>query len=186
MEKRIGRDINAACNAIAAGGVIAYPTEGVFGLGCDPLNEDAIANLLALKGRDADKGFILLAANRSQLQPFIATPDERLQLKLEQSWPGPVTWILPCSDTAPASVTGNKSNIATRVTDHQIARELCFSANTAVISTSANLSGQPACTTAAQVQSVFGDKLSYILDYEVGNLKGPTPIFDGLTGDQLR
>ena len=71
MNERVQRDIAAACKAIKAGGVIAYPTEGVFGLGCDPANENAIEKLLSLKNRDIAKGFILIAANRQQLSPFV-------------------------------------------------------------------------------------------------------------------
>lgn len=186
MNERIGRDVSAACRQLKAGGVIAYPTEGVFGLGCDPNNQQAIESLLDIKHRDIAKGFILIASERTQLSPFIAELSVEIKNKLDNSWPGPVTWILPCSDTAPASVTGGKSTIATRVTDHKIASSLCVECQSAIISTSANISGKPACTTAQQVEEVFGDQLDYILDHKVGNLKGPTPIFDGTTGDQLR
>lgn len=185
-KNNIGRDITAASNALKAGGVIAYPTEGVFGLGCDPNNEEAIDNLLSLKNRDVAKGFILIAAARHQLSPFVGELNATIEQKLDETWPGPVTWILPCSEKAPDSVTGGKATIAARVTDHKIASALCNACNTAIISTSANISGVPACTVAAEVTEKFGDKLSYILDYQVGTLEGPTPIFDGLTGDQLR
>ena len=186
MEQRIGRDISIASHCIQAGGVIAYPTEGVFGLGCLPDNEAAIETLLNLKNRQIDKGFILIAARREQLVPYIATLSAALESKLDDTWPGPVTWILPCSNTAPVSVTGNKPTIATRVTQHKVASALCTECNSAIISTSANISGKPACKTAQQVSEVFGNQLDYILDYSVGDLKGPTPIFDGITGDQLR
>lgn len=182
----LGRDIKAACKAIAAGGVIAYPTEGVFGLGCDPTNEQAIEKLLLVKNRDIAKGFILIAATRDQLTPFVANLTPAIEKKLDNTWPGPVTWILPCSDHVPESVTGGQPTIATRVTDHKIASSLCIESNSAIISTSANISGNPACKNAEDVMDVFGSKLTYILDYAVGNLEGPTPIFDGITGEQLR
>ena len=186
MNERVQRDIAAACKAIKAGGVIAYPTEGVFGLGCDPANENAIEKLLSLKNRDIAKGFILIAANRQQLSPFVGELTTDLENKLNQSLPGPVTWILPCSKQAPVSVTGGKPTIATRVTGHKIASALCNEFNSAIISTSANISGDPACTNAQEVSQVFGSRLTYVLDHQVGDLKGPTPIFDGLTGDQIR
>lgn len=184
--KNVGRDIDAARDVILNGGVVAYPTEGVFGLGCDPNNETAINNLLALKKRSIERGFILIAAQHSQLQPFIGNLSADIEHKLSETWPGPVTWILPCSANASAAVTGGKPTIATRVTDHPTASALCTACNSAIISTSANISGETACTQATGVASVFGDKLDYILDYPVGNLDGPTPIFDGLTGKQLR
>ncbi len=165
---------------------MAYPTEGVFGLGCDPTNDAAIHALLELKNRRIDRGFILIAANQSQLQPYIGSLSNEVAAKLQNSWPGPITWILPCSDIASSAVTGGNPTIATRVTDHPIAAALCDACNSAIISTSANISGEPACTEAGAVASLFGSKLSYILDYPVGNLEGPTPIFDGLTGNQLR
>lgn len=186
MKERIGRDISAACQHLKAGGIIAYPTEGVFGLGCDPNNERAIESLLNIKHRDIAKGFILIASDQSQLSPFIAQLSTDIETKLHNSWPGPVTWILPCSSTAPDGVTGGKPTIATRVTAHKIASSLCAEYQSAIISTSANISGEPACTTAQQVDEIFSHRIDYILDHEVGTLKGPTPIFDGLTGDQLR
>ncbi len=186
MNANIGVDISAACRHIAAGGVIAYPTEGVFGLGCNPDNDAAIDKLLHLKGRDIEKGFILIASHRKQLSPFIGSLSEEIKSKLDDAWPGPVTWILPCSENAPVVLTGGKPTIATRVTDHKTASALCEECNSAIISTSANLSGQLACTTADQVAEIFSDQLDYILDYPVGDLKGPTPIFDALTGTQLR
>jgi len=170
MDESAKRDITAACNAIKAGGVIAYPTEGVFGLGCDPTNENAIEELLSLKNRDIDKGFILIASSRQQLSPFIGMLSTAIEKKLNKSWPGPVTWILPCSEHAPSSVTGGKTTIATRVTNHKIASALCDEFNSAIISTSANISGNPACTNAHEVSEVFGSKLSYILDHQVGHL----------------
>jgi len=111
---------------------------------------------------------------------------DAIEARLNDSWPGPVTWILPCSDTAPDILTGGKGTVAARVTDHKIASTLCRQCNSAIIPTSANISGEPACTDAQSVASLFGDKLSYTLDYQVGGLDGPTPIFDSTTGKQLR
>ena len=186
MNEHAKRDVTAACKALQAGGVIAYPTEGVFGLGCDPANENAIEELLTLKNRDIAKGFILIASNRQQLSPYTGKLNAAIEEKLNASWPGPVTWILPCSESAPISITGGKATIATRVTAHKIASTLCNEFNSAIISTSANISGNPACINAQEVSGIFGSKLSYILDHPIGDLNGPTPIFDGLTGDQIR
>lgn len=183
---KVGSDLNAARDALVAGDIVAYPTEGVFGLGCDPGNLTAIENLLNLKKRNVGQGFILIAAEFDQLQPFIGTLTADIKKKLDESWPGPVTWILPANDSAPALITGGKPTIATRVTDHPIACALCRQCNSAIISTSANISGQAACLTADAVAELFADQPGYILDHEIGNLQGPTPIYDGLTGQQLR
>jgi len=185
-KSKVGRDITAARDAIAAGGVVAYPTEGVFGLGCNPCDKVSVDKLLTIKKRSVDKGFILIAASFEQIQPFIAALGPDIQNKVDASWPGPVTWILPASTTAPAIVTGGKPTIAVRVTNHATASDLCTQCNCALVSTSANISGEDAFTDAQSVAAQFNDELDYILDYPVGGLKGPTPIFDGATGLQLR
>jgi len=182
----MGTDINAASRALSNGGIIAYPTEGVFGLGCDPLNETAITSLLTLKKRDADRGLILIAANIDQLSPYLEPLSNEVRDKLEQSWPGPVTWILPCNSDVPDLVSGGRNTIAARVSAHECVVQLCNRFNSALISTSANLSGEPAFVDANTVQSAFGNQLSYVLDLPIGSLKGPTPIYDGLTGRKLR
>lgn len=186
MHTLIGNDFNRAAAAIHAGLVVAYPTEGVFGLGCNPHDENAVQRLLSLKKRQADKGLILIACSRDQLTPFVAPVAADIELKLKSTWPGPVTWVLPCSATAPSILTGARATIATRVTSHSAAVALCKACASALVSTSANLSGEQACTTSSCVADSFGNELAYILDLPVGKLVGPTPIFDGISGEQLR
>jgi len=181
-----GTDIAQAAACIRRGGIVGYPTEGVFGLGCDPQNTRALKRLIELKRRDDRKGLIIIAANRGQLDPFIAAVTESLAEKLEASWPGPVTWILESSASASALLTGNRDTVATRITSHASAASLCETCGHAIVSTSANLSGQPSCKDTQSVASCFGDKIDYLLDLPVGGLDGPTPIFDGATGKQLR
>ena len=142
--------------------------------------------MLQIKNRSVDRGFILIAASVEQLTPFTGALAGPLKQKIHDSWPGPVTWILPCDDSVSEILTGGKKTIATRVTDHPIASALCDACDSAIISTSANVSGQPPCTDSRSVAAVFGDQLAYTLDYDVGNLTGPTPIFDGISGRQLR
>ena len=181
-----GKDIRKAAQIIRSGGIAGYPTEGVFGIGCDPQNIDALKRLIDLKQRDTNKGLIIIAANRNQLEPFIAEVKESIERKLYASWPGPVTWILESSENASPLLTGNRNTVATRVTSHATAAELCMSAGHAIVSTSANLSGQPSCRDAQSVANCFGDRIDYLLDLPVGDLDKPTPIFDGATGKQLR
>lgn len=181
-----GTDISTAAHTIKQGGIVAYPTEGVFGLGCNPNNEQAVERLIALKQRDSNKGLIIIAAKRDQLTPFIAAVDDTLSSRLAATWPGPVTWILESSKDSSALLTGNRTTIATRVTRHKTAAKLCLACDHALVSTSANLSGQPSCHEASTVAACFGDKIDYLLDLPVGGLDGPTPIYDGATGKQLR
>lgn len=181
-----GNNIAAAAAAVRNGGIVAYPTEGVFGLGCDPANLHAVTKLLSLKNRQADKGLILIAAERLQLSPYIAQQSQKIEQKLAATWPGPVTWILPCIDGSPELLTGGRTTIAARVTAYKPAAELCLQCGHALVSTSANVSGKAACTSATEVENIFNDDIDYVLQIPVGDLIGPTPIFDGVSGEQLR
>lgn len=181
-----GTDINKAADCIRSGGIVAYPTEGVFGLGCDPDNTNTLQRLIDLKQRDDNKGLIIIAASRAQLNPYIATVSDALEEKLSAVWPGPVTWILTAGTHASALLTGNRDTVATRVTSHEAAANLCIACDSAIVSTSANVSGEAAFTEPQTVADCFGDSIDYLLDLPVGNLQGPTPIFDGNTGRQLR
>jgi L-threonylcarbamoyladenylate synthase len=178
--------LDLACHALAAGGVIAYPTEGVWGLGCEPLNAHACRRVLALKRRAAAKGFILIASEFDQVAPFVAklTP---AQLKpVRASWPGAVTWLLPAAAWAPRHLTGGRDTLAVRVTAHPVARALCERYGGPIVSTSANASGRAPALTLLQVQRRFGAKVDYVLAGALGGLKGPTPIRDFATGRVVR
>ena len=196
-----GKNIERAAACIKQGGIVAYPTEGVFGLGCDPDNEKALKRLINLKQRSNNKGLIIIAACREQLDSYIAPVGESVEKQLKATWPGPVTWILTASTTlsrtepssatastatTTALLTGNRDTVATRVTLHETAAKLCLTCGHAIVSTSANLSGQESCIDAQSVADCFGDNIDYLLDLPVGNLQHPTPIFDGATGEQLR
>ena len=165
------------------GGVIAYPTEAVFGLGCDPLNETAVMRLLALKQRSIDKGLILIASDFSQVADFLL-PLNKQQKQYTQA--SETTWIFPAKDNAPKWITGNFNSIAIRITKHQAVKQLCQSFGSAIISTSANLSGlQPAKTTQEVLQQ-FNQLLDGVLDQKVGTLSKPTEIRDSISGEIIR
>lgn len=172
--------------AIRAGGIVAYPTEGVWGLGCDPANQAAVERLVALKGRDAAKGLILLAAEEDQLAPWIAPFNPAMANRVRGTWPGPVTWIVPAGAGCPAWLTGGRPTIAVRITAHPPARALCVAAGTALVSTSANPSGQPPLAGPGELCQAFGTALDAILAGPLGDLRGPTEIRDLQTGRILR
>lgn len=136
---------DAALTALRNGGVIAYPTEGVWGLGCDPRDEAAVMRLLALKQRTVDKGLILIASDEAQLADFVdmSTLDAATREVVRASWPGPNTWIVPASSTAPRWITGSHDGIAVRVTAHPQVIALCNGFGGALVSTSANLASAP-------------------------------------------
>lgn len=178
--------IQTAVSKLKAGGIIAYPTEAVYGLGCDPNNEKAVMHLLALKNRNIEKGLILIAASIKQLQPFIKDLDPHTCQRIAPTWPGPITWLLPAKDNAPVFLRGRHKKIAVRVTDHPLVIELCKKWDGALVSTSANPGDQPPARSVEQVKNYFGDKVDYILTGDLGNLSNPTEIRDAETGETIR
>ncbi len=175
-------------HALQQGEVIAYPTEGVFGVGCDPDNSQAIEKLLKLKQRPVEKGLILIAASYEQLLPYI----DESQLTQEQlsavkaTWPGPVTWIMPASEKVTNWVSGQFDSIAVRVTDHSLVQRMCNEFGKPLTSTSANLTGEPPCMTTQEVEEQLGDHLVAILDGLTGGREKPSEIRDARTSKILR
>ena len=172
---------------ILAGGIGAYPTEGVYGLGCDPLNEHALQRLIALKGRGTEKGLIVIAADPAQLDELVEWPDDpRARADILASWPGPVTWVMPAAPGLPPLLTGGRDTIAVRVTAHPPVIDLCCAAAMPLVSTSANLSGRPACRRPWQMQRLFGPRLDWRLPGPLGGQRGPSEIREAGTGRVLR
>jgi L-threonylcarbamoyladenylate synthase len=173
-----------AARGLRAGSILVYPTEGVFGLGCDPDQPAALGRLLALKARRADKGLILLAADMSQLSRFMAPLTPAQRERLTASWPGPVTWIVPARPGLDPLLTGGRTTLAMRVTAHGPARALCRAFGGAIVSTSANRSGHPPARSRLAVRRALGPLPC--LPGRLGGLAGPTAIFDLATGRCLR
>src|SRR5579884_352628 len=178
----------AAVAALRAGGVIAYPTEAVYGLGCDPADARAFAALFALKQRPPTQGVLLIAADFAQVEKYIdraATPPAAVA-RARATWPGPHTWVFPRAPDTPSWIAGAHAGIALRVTAHPLAAALCRAFGGALVSTSANRHGAPPARSAAEVRAAFGDGLAYILDGAVGGLDRPTPIRDAISGEVFR
>lgn len=178
--------IRAAAQAIANGGVIAYPTEAVWGLGCDPENPEAIRRLLSIKQRPQKKGLILVAAAIEQLEPYISHLDPAQRRILEQSWPGSTTWIIPNAERASPLVRGEHSGVAVRVSAHPVVIGLCRAFGGPIISSSANRSADPPARDVATVRRYFPNGLAAIAPGEVGTAARPSEIRDLLTGVVLR
>lgn len=176
----------AAVAALRAGGVIAYPTEGVWGLGCDPDNAEAVARLLRLKQRDPAKGLILVAASIEQFMPWLEGLPAELYASLAASWPGPHTWLVPDNGRSLALVRGGHDCVALRVSAHPGVIALCQAFGGPLISTSANRANEPAAMSATQVRAIFGDGLNAIVEGELGGLDRPSTICDLRTGQVLR
>jgi L-threonylcarbamoyladenylate synthase len=179
--------LRLAARLLRAGGVVAYPTEGVYGLGCDPLDGAAVDTVLRLKGRSRRKGLILIAADFEQVAPFLAPlRDPKLAKRLALDWPGPVTWVLRAGWAVPSWLTGGRDTLAVRVTAHAGAAALCRAFGRTLVSTSANRSGGAPARSALAVRRLFGDAVDMILHGPLGGLAGPTPIRDGTSGKLLR
>ena len=167
--------------------VIAYPTEAVFGLGCDPDSEKAVNTLLALKQRPWQKGLILVAANYAQLEPYIndSMLNEIQRETLFSTWPGPITWVIPARAETPQWLTGCFDSLAVRVSNHPLVQQLCAEYGKPLVSTSANLSGHEPCRTEEEVRIQFGPSLP-VLSGHVGGRLNPSEIRDALTGKRFR
>ena len=181
-------DIEAAGVLLRSGGVLAYPTEAVFGLGCDPLDRRAVAALFALKQRSPTQGVLLIGADFAQVERFIArdaVPCAVME-QVRASWPGPATWIFPRSADVPTWIAGAHAGIALRVTAHPAAASLCRAFGGALVSTSANPHGAPPARSAVEVEALFGESLQGLLDAPLGDQTRPTVIRDALSGAIIR
>lgn len=186
MSQRL--DIPQAVAVLRRGGVIAYPTEGVWGLGCDPFDATAVRRLLAIKQREEWKGLIVIAASLSQIAGLIdldALPAERLRA-VRATWPGPNTWLLPCPPQVPVWLRGMHSTLALRVSAHRPVVKLCNAYGGPLVSTSANLAGQPPAVTAEQLDPVLLATIDGVLIGETGGLTTPTSIRDAASGVAIR
>jgi L-threonylcarbamoyladenylate synthase len=178
--------LNPALAALRRGGVIAYPTEAVWGLGCEPRNPNAVERLLQLKQRDWRKGLILIGADFSQLEPYVILPSRNAMKRALATWPGPATWVFPASNYAPLWITGEHDTIAIRVTAHPIASALCAAYGGAIVSTSANRSGREPARSATQVRLQFKNRIDALVPGALGGLDKPTTIRHVISGMILR
>jgi L-threonylcarbamoyladenylate synthase len=179
-------DTASAVLHLQAGEVIAYPTEAVYGLGCDPRNEFAVRNILTLKGRPESAGFVLIASDMDQIKPWIAdTPPEQLELAMK-TWPGPVTWLFPRANHVPDFVAGHHKTVAVRITAHPASRALCKAFGSALISSSANHSSAPPARSQKEVDDYFCGQIAGTLEGALGKGDKPSEIRDLETGAIVR
>ncbi len=175
-----------AVAALRAGGVVAYPTESVFGLGCDPWDRSAVARVFAIKRRPARKRCIIIAADPGQLEGLVDVRAPRLAELASRYWPGPVTLVAPARKATAAWLVDADGTLATRVTDHPVARGLCASFGGPLISTSANRDRCPPARDALRVRAVFGAEIDCYVAGRVGGLAAPTRIVDIRDGRTIR
>ncbi|TWI57655.1 L-threonylcarbamoyladenylate synthase [Pseudomonas duriflava] len=175
--------VQHVAQVIRQGGVIAYPTEAVWGLGCDPWDAAAVHRLVRLKQRPLEKGLILIADNIRQFDFLIHDLPRPWLDKLSSTWPGPNTWLVPHQNRLPGWITGAHSTVAVRVSEHPLVRELC-SLTGPIVSTSANPSGRPAARSRLRVEQYFSNQLDAVLGGALGGRRSPSVIRD-LETDQV-
>ncbi|WHZ20318.1 MAG: Threonylcarbamoyl-AMP synthase [Rhodanobacteraceae bacterium] len=179
-------EIDAAAALLRAGGVLAYPTEGVYGLGCDPDNREAFEKIFAMKRRPPEQGVLLIAADVEQVRSWIGEAPESAFARANASWPGAHTFIFPRSPRVPEWIAGGHPGIALRVTAHAPSAALCRAFGGPIVSTSANRHGEPPAKSAADVRAIFDDEPDGVLDAPLGGLDRPTPITDAVSGAIIR
>jgi len=173
-----------AADVLLRGGVIAYPTEGVFGLGCLPDDQQALRRLLDIKRRDAAKGLIVIAANARQLEGWIDLPEGQ---SLPEPDPNhPITWIVPPDAKVSPLLRGEFTSLAVRITSNPVAKALCLAADSPLVSTSANLSGKPTARNRFVLRRQFAGVVDYIVPGDCGPASGPSEIRDFVSGNILR
>src|SRR3990172_8199619 len=167
------------------GGLIAYPTESCYGLGCDPDNRSAVQRLLKLKRRPQRKGLILIAASYRQVARYLQPLTPAQQQRLHEAGAQAITCLMPAHHSAPRWLRGAHDTLAVRLPPHRQAAQLCKGVNSALVSTSANRSGQRPAKTYAECQRLFGHKV-WVLPGRVGKRKKPSTIRAWADGQIIR
>lgn len=178
--------IDLAVRSLSEGGVIAYPTEYCFGLGCDPRNSAALEKLLTIKRRKAEQGVILIAADLDQVQEYADIQQLQNIETIRSTWPGPNTWLLPAKPAVSELVRGEHLSIAMRIPDHALCLSLLNAFGHPIVSTSANRSGEKEHLEARTVKRDLGEECDYVIDAPVGGASSPSTIRDALSGAILR
>ena len=179
----ISKDPQDLINTFQTGGVIAYPTEAIYGFGCDPDNEQAVLKLLDIKKRPANKGLILVAARFDQVEKYLKPLSSE---QYDFTLPSETTYIFPALESAPKWLTGDFDSLAIRISKHPLVNALCTEFDSAVVSTSANLSGEEPAETSKEIENKFNHTVDAVLDGKVGSALKPSTIFDTVSGKVIR
>ena len=177
--------IQQALRHVLTGGVLAYPTEAVWGLGCCLDDEAAVAHLLALKGRPVHKGVILVSGNAAHFEFLLKHCTAEQRARMQASWPGPNTWLVPHHNLVPAWISGRHTTVAIRVSEHPIIGALTAALGGPLVSTSANPQGLAPARTALRSRVYFGSAVHYCIG-AVGRSNNPSQIRDLISGQIIR
>ncbi len=175
-------DIRKAADIIKHGGLVAFPTETVYGLGANALDPAAVAGIFRAKGRPADNPLIVHIANKEQCQQLATHISDTARHLMDSFWPGPLTLILPARTDIPSITTGGLDTIGIRIPSHPIALELLRLSDTPIAAPSANTSGRPSPTAAIHVQADLEGKIDAIIDGGPVEIGVESTVLD-VTGD---
>ena len=178
--------IHLAVQNLNQGKLIAYPTESMFGIGCDPNNLSAVERILEIKHRSPAMGLILIASEISQLEPWVDFKQVPNMQPLLSSWPGHETWLVPAQKQVSNLLTGNHDTLAVRVSAHPIVRQLCNNFKAAITSTSANKNSRPEAKSLFSARQIFDAEIDYYVPGEITGLGGASRIRNALTGQVIR
>ncbi len=185
MDDRLRDDIERAARVLADGGVVAYPTETVYGIGCDPLDRDACDRIVRIKERDGAKTMLLAAASVEQVEAFGGPLDERARVLADAFWPGPLTLVVRAEKADIPHLRGPGGGVAFRVTPHPVASELCRIFGGPVTSTSANLSGEPPVRDSKEARVVFGHLVDLVIAADLPSEGIPSTVLDLTTPEPV-
>lgn len=183
-------DLAQAVQTLQQGHVLAYPTEAVWGLGCDPYNAQAFDQILQLKNRPVEKGVILVAANLAQAQPFLTGLNAAQIDKIQRTWQSSseqqqaTTWLVPLSPAVPPWICGQHDQLAIRISHHPLVQQLCLAFGGALVSTSANPATLAPALSVEKIREYFGDLA--MLSGQLGSCRLPSKIVDIVTGRVIR
>ena len=180
------QDILKVAEQLRSGAVIAYPSESVFGLGCLPDRPKAVKRLLSIKKRSSEKGLILVAGSLAQLLTWIEPLDADGMQTVQTPRDRATTWVVPTRSTTPDLLTGGRDTIAIRISRHPLIQALCQACNSALISTSANLSGEAPVTSVNDLDRRVRDKVDLVLHEDCLGENAPSQIIDLHSGQILR
>jgi L-threonylcarbamoyladenylate synthase len=165
--------IQEAAKWILNGGLVALPTDTLYGLAADPFSSDAVARVFAVKGRSAERALPLIAADTSQVTAHLSRLSGLAQQLVQRFWPGPLTLLVPAPVALARDVTGGTGKVGVRVPADAVARAICAEAGRPITATSANISGEPATFDPDQVERSLGDRLDLLVD--TGRTAGGAP-----------
>ncbi|MFC1528534.1 L-threonylcarbamoyladenylate synthase [Candidatus Latescibacterota bacterium] len=183
MNKTEQTKIDDAVTVLKNGGIVVYPTETVYGIGCDPLNRAAYERIHRLKKRNDDKQMLLLACSLSQVEQFAGRLADIPSRLAREFWPGPLTMVINTLSEIPEYLYGNSGGVAFRVTSHPVAASLANNSGYPITSTSANISGYPPVSNYEEALKMFGKEAEIVLENSIPFSGTPSTIID-LTSDE--